>query len=262
MAYDRERSLGYWDRPEVASMYDKHLLAAEIDLLRPRIPPGSKLLDAGCGEGEATAAYAELPGVVVHGVDFSRTRLALAAERLRGRANVTLKRIDLLEPHGLGDDYDVVVSQRFLINVTERHLQERVLATLMACLKPGGRLLLLEGSQAGEAELNALRAALGQPALTPRWHNLFLEDATLVCFMARQGCTLLEQDGLGAYFLLTRGLRPCFDARLDWDCDYNRWAARRETRDLLGSAGRFARLKLWVFGSPGLPRVTEPPGSA
>src|SRR5262245_23243575 len=251
MAYDRERLLAYWNRQEVQSMYDKHLLGAEIELLRSRVPAGSKLLDAGCGEGEATAAYAELPGVVVHGADFSDTRLALAAERLRGRANVSLRRVDLLDPRGLDADYDVVVSQRFLINLTDRSLQERALGTLAACLNPRGRLLLLEGSRDGEAELNALRAALGLPSLAPRWHNLFLDDAALVEHMATLGCRLLEQDGLGPYFLLTRGVRPCFDAQLDWDCEYNRRAALRETRELLGSPTRFSRLKLWVFGAPG-----------
>ena len=52
MVYDHQKLYDYWQRNEVESMYDKHLLRAEIDLIKCRIPIDSKILDAGCGEGE------------------------------------------------------------------------------------------------------------------------------------------------------------------------------------------------------------------
>src|SRR5205823_3617387 len=62
--------LAYWDREDVESMYDKHLLGAELALIAPRIPTGSLVLDAGCGEGEGTARYREIAGARLHAVDF------------------------------------------------------------------------------------------------------------------------------------------------------------------------------------------------
>lgn len=247
MTHDRERVLGYWDRDDVESMYDKHLLASEIDLIRRRIPPGSKVLDAGCGEGEGTLAYASIRGVRIHAADFSTTRLAKARVRLQACPNVELRHVDFLGQYTLDADYDVVVSQRFLINLLDRQLQERVLLDLMGLLRPGGRLLMLEGWEEGVASLNAFRACLGLEPIPVKWHNLFFEHERLVTFMASHGFRLVDEDGLGAYFLLTRGVRPALDVDLDWDCEFNRRAALPATAGALALGSRFSRLKLWAF---------------
>lgn len=247
MGYDKDRILQCWDQDDVESMYDKHLLNAEIELIAQRIRPNSKILDAGCGEGEGTLAYSTIPGVAVHAFDFSQTRLKKAAERLKDKTNVLLKQIDVLEEHRLDDDYDIIVSQRFLINLTEWRLQSKVLLDLMKRLKPGGRLLMLEGSQQGVDALNEFRGAWGLDPIPVKWHNLFFPDDVLIEFMRKQGYELKEQDGLGTYFLLTRGVRPNLDKELHWDCEFNRLAASRKMEDFLGLGQKFSRLKLWVF---------------
>jgi 2-polyprenyl-3-methyl-5-hydroxy-6-metoxy-1,4-benzoquinol methylase len=52
MIHNDEQVLAYWNKPDEESMYHKHLLNAEIDLIRQRLTPNAKILDAGCGEGE------------------------------------------------------------------------------------------------------------------------------------------------------------------------------------------------------------------
>src|SRR6185503_7165609 len=101
MVHNQEEVLEYWNTSTVESMYDKHLLNAEIELLRRRIPEGAKILDAGCGEGEGTLAYSSVPGATVHAVDFSETRLQKARERLKERNNVTFKQVDFLGTYEL-----------------------------------------------------------------------------------------------------------------------------------------------------------------
>ena len=228
-------------------MYDKHLLNAEIELIKERIPRGAKILDAGCGEGEGTLAYSLIPDVLVHGADFSETRLAKSAERLNGRDNVTLRKVDFLERHSLDEDYDIVVSQRFLINLPEWKLQQQVLLDLARLLKPSGKMLLLEGSKRGVETLNEWRVACGMKSIEVKWHNLFFDDDALVSFMREHGYNLVEQDGLGTYFLLTRGIRPLLDQQLNWDCEFNRLAAAKRLEDMLDVRTKFSRLKLWVF---------------
>lgn len=247
MTHNGQEVLEYWNRQDVESMYDKHLLNAEIELIRRRIPLNAKILDAGCGEGEGTAAYSKVPGAVVHAVDFSETRLAKAKERLSGRNNVLLTQGDFLADCQSDRDYDIVVSQRFLINLMEWPLQQKVLLDLMNRLKPGGSLLMLEGSQNGVDSLNALRHVWGLRPIPVKWHNLFFDDELLCDFMRKNGYALTEQDGLGTYFLLTRGIRPSLDSDLNWDCEFNRLAALPETRELLGLTTAFSRLKLFVF---------------
>jgi SAM-dependent methyltransferase len=247
MAPDNNEVLAYWNRQEVESMYDKHLLNAEIELLRRRILPNTKILDAGCGEGEGTIVYSAIPGVVVHAVDFSETRLALARQRLVPRDNVVFKKVDFLQEYACDKDYDFIISQRFLINLMEWPLQQGVLLDLMNGLKPGGRLLMLEGSKQGVNSLNELRSALNLPPIPVKWHNLFFDDDLLISFMQQHEYHLVEQDGLGTYFMLTRGIRPALDTDLSWDCEFNRLASQPEAIDLLGFKTKFSRLKLFVF---------------
>ncbi len=51
MPNNQEQILEYWNRNDVESMYAKYLLSAETELIKARIPPNAKVLDAGCGEG-------------------------------------------------------------------------------------------------------------------------------------------------------------------------------------------------------------------
>lgn len=247
MQHNGAEILNYWNQPNVESMYDKHLLNAEISLIRARIPPGVKILDAGCGEGEGTLVYASISGTTVYAVDSSETRLELARRRLATYVNIKLSQVDFLGEYTLDTDFDIVVSQRFLINLLEWDLQRKVLADLMTLLRTGGKLLLLEGSQQGVDSLNQFRAAWGLDPIPIKWHNLFFDDVQLIAFMNSQGYQLLEEVGLGTYFMLTRGIRPILDRDLHWDCEYNRLAATKRIDELLGLGGRFSRLKLWVF---------------
>lgn len=229
-------------------MYDKLLLAQETRLISAHIPPGSAVLDAGCGEGEGTLEYSRLPGVSIVAADFSATRLAKAAERLGAVDNVELRRVDFVEDAPFGPSFDVVVSQRFLINLTDWSLQQRVLGVLLGCLKPGGLLVLLEGSNDGVRELNDLRGHLLLPPIPVKWHNLFLDDDALACFMREASCELVAREGLGEYFLLTRGVRPFFErGELRWDAHFNTLAAAPQLASCLGLGARFSRLRLWVF---------------
>lgn len=247
MTYEKKRIMEYWNRDDVESMYDKYLLSAEIELITRHIEPNAKVLDAGCGEGEGTLLYSTIPGVVVHAVDCSESRLRKATERLKGRKNVTMKKVDFLEQYCLDNDYDFIVSQRFLINITEWRLQQRVLLDLMGHLRSGGRLILLEGSVQGADSLNEFRAAWGLDPIDVKWHNLFLDNHLLNEFMEKHDYTLIDHDGLGAYFLLTRGVRPILSSDLNWDCEFNRKAATKRMENLLAFGTKFSRLNLWVF---------------
>ena len=244
---NNKKIMEYWNRDEVESMYDKNLLNAEIRLIKKRVTSNSKILDAGCGEGEGTIEYSKIPDSFVHAVDFSDKRLEKATERLKNVKNVLIQKVDFLGDYSLRNDYDYIVSQRFLINLMEWELQSKVILNLMSMLKPCGKLLMLEGSQQGVKELNDFRSLWGLEPISVKWHNLFFDDDKLKVFMNDKGFTLLEQDGLGSYFLLTRGIRPVLDKDLNWESKFNEIAAQSSIEDLLNIGLKFSRLKLWVF---------------
>jgi len=236
----------HWEKENVESMYDKHLMQIEIDLVNGHLEKNTKILDAGCGEGEGTLEYSKIEGITIHAADYSDTRLAKAANRLEGIENVEFKKCDFLGQCDLDDDYDAIVSQRFLINLDGWDLQRYVLCKFMSMLKPGGKLILLEGSQQGAELLNVFRKIYGLEPIPTKWHNHFFDDHRLIEFITNNDFQFWCHDGASMYYLLTRGIRPTFDTKLDWDCEFNRIAASQEMRALQDSV-KFSRVKLYVF---------------
>jgi ubiquinone/menaquinone biosynthesis C-methylase UbiE len=228
-------------------MYDKHLLKAEIDLIKSHIHKRAKVLDAGCGEGEGSFIYSMIPGVMIHAVDFSETRLKKAKLKLKSRKNIMLKKVDFLHDYKLDKNYDLIISQRFLINIMSWKFQRKVLLDFMSMLRKGGKLIMLEGSRQGVDSLNEFRLACGLKSIPIKWHNLFFDDDMLINFMKSGGFKLIKEEGLGAYFLLTRGIRPMLDRDLGWNCRFNKIAATQKICRLIRPETQFSRLKLWVF---------------
>lgn len=245
--HNNQEVLQYWNEDKVESMYDKNLLDLEIRLIKKRLKRNSKILDAGCGEGEGTIEYSKVPQVTIHAADFSETRLKKASKKLTKQNNVSLKKIDFLSNYSLDKDYDAIISQRFLINLMEWKLQQKVLMDFKSMLKKGGRLIMLEGSKNGVAALNKLRSAMGLKPIPIKWHNRFFNDKLLIDFMKKIKFQLVEEDCLGGYFLLTRGIRPYFEKELNWNAKFNKMAASAEIEKLLNFGPNCSRLKLWVF---------------
>lgn len=247
MAHNNKEVLEYWNKDEIESMYDKHLINAEIELILSKLTPGAKILDAGCGEGEGTLEYAKIKGVNICAVDFSETRLFKARKRLKNCTNVSLKQVDFLSNYILDSDFDFIIAQRFLINLMEWDLQKKVILDLIGLLKKGGCLLMLEGSKDGVDALNSVRGLMGLDPIKVKWHNKFFTDKQLKELISENDLTLVEKDGLGAYFLLTRGIRPCIETDLNWDTKFNKVAGSKEMHELLGLKEKFSRLVLWVI---------------
>lgn len=99
-----------------------------------------RVLDAGCGQGDPVLGRLAAAGSAV-GLDFSRSQLALAADRVPAAPTV----------HGeIGHlpfrkaTFDGVTAFHSLIHVPNER-DEAVLAEFARVLRPGGRLLLTEG---------------------------------------------------------------------------------------------------------------------
>jgi len=239
----------HWDDPATESLDDKYWAAAERRLISRYIPPMPllRLLDAGCGEGEGTEHYAAVPSRLVTGIDYSFTRRHAA--RTRCGADVAIRSCDLRTQEVPGGPYDCIIATRLLINLDGWTEQSAALDRLIRALAPGGRLILLEGSIQGQDELNAIREQFRLPPITCRWFNKFLDDAVLEAHAFDSGLVLKHKTGLGAFFLLTRGIRQYFEqaGELRWDVAFNRIAASEEMEKLMPLGKRYSRLRLWVF---------------
>ena len=232
-----------WADKSVESMYDKTLLALEIAAIKKRLRTGQFVVDAGCGEGEGTAQYADV--AFVSAFDKSPERLDMARERVG--SDVCLFQHDVRERIPIGMAVDAVISQRLLINLASWAEQERALDNLTAILRPGGRLILSEGSQEGVTELNVWRAIYGLPPIPIPAHNVFLSDGDLLEYTDSHGFDLQAWDDFGAYYLLTRGVQPALREDFHWDSPFNRASASPRIKELFVDTDRFSRIKVWVF---------------
>jgi SAM-dependent methyltransferase len=255
-------NLDYWNDPNVESMYDKHLLRLEIESIKEQLKQEDYVLDVGCGEGEGTLEYAKVVRAV-HAIDFSSTRLQKAMERFAAAGKTAqFDRIDMLDnnPTSCGcspkvvipsRNYDVVISQRFLINLPSWEKQQEVLAELCFKLVSGGRLILLEGSKQGTEQLNKARELIGMQPIPVRWHNVFIDDYDLGTFMVDGlGMKFRLGTGFGAYFVGTRLFAPLMDNNHTWDSPINERAASIDFAKFMRIGNLCSRLKLWVFVKP------------
>jgi ubiquinone/menaquinone biosynthesis C-methylase UbiE len=141
------------------------------------------VLDLGCGDGYSTLRIAEqLPGAEIVGVDYSASMIATANERLRGNSTATGKlsfRLgDATEVGSVfpASSFDVVMTDRCLINIPMPEQQYRAIRQIHEVLRPGGRYLAIENFHGGQDELNRTRAAVGLPEIPIRWHNRFFHE--------------------------------------------------------------------------------------
>jgi SAM-dependent methyltransferase len=118
-------------------------LIDQLDLL-----PGSTVLDVGCGPGRHAHELARR-GMVVHGIDIAQRFVDLAAEQAPADASgsATFERLDARELGERADwhaAYDVVIClcQGAFGLMTANGDDERVLAGMARCLRPGGQMAL------------------------------------------------------------------------------------------------------------------------
>jgi ubiquinone/menaquinone biosynthesis C-methylase UbiE len=140
----REYVHGYSER-ELTRLYDQANTLAQLFHHDASYPPGSVVLEVGCGVGAQTVHLARnSPDAQITAIDISETALAKARVLLEhaGLRNVRLLQADLFALPFPSDRFDHI----FVCFVLE-HLQDPLaaLACLKRVLKPGGSITVIEG---------------------------------------------------------------------------------------------------------------------
>lgn len=140
--FEKENTYATWDTdyytPVTEHYYDRQVARMLRDL---RVPPGERVLDAGCGPG-VHAVRAAKAGFRVHAADFSAVALKEAAARVARAgvaSSVTFERADLTALPFPDGAYRAIFSWGVVIHIPE---VDRALAELARVLDPGGRLAL------------------------------------------------------------------------------------------------------------------------
>ena len=131
------------------------------ELLVGALPPApARVADLGCGTGTLALLLAE-QGHVVDALDFSPAMVRLATEKLDAatpavRSRVTVRAGDAAHPGLAPASVDVVLCRHVLWALPD---PVAVVGRWVVALRPGGRLVLVEGSWATGAGITARRCA-------------------------------------------------------------------------------------------------------
>ena len=158
-----------YDEPLDHGLTDPAVRTAWRDLLLALLPPPpARVADLGCGTGTLSVLLAD-EGYEVTGVDFSPEMLARAVAKGAGRTDVHFVRGDAAKPPLEAATYDVVLCRHVLWALPD---PPAVLDRWGRLLRPGGRLVLIEGSWSTGAGLTSeqtvalVRGAGREPTLT------------------------------------------------------------------------------------------------
>jgi len=137
-----------------------------------------KILDAGCGNGYTLALLVENhPGCEFHGLEFTEEMLAIARDR--DLPGCVLDQGDIRCTSYPSSFYDVVYTERCLINILDWQEQKQALAEIARILKPSGHYLMIEGFTDGLENNNKARQEMGLHEIELAYHNKYFDKEQL-----------------------------------------------------------------------------------
>ncbi len=206
----------YWDQrakdqPQAATTNDVYLRRLEAAALMSQLcsiglPPEPRILDIGCGDGSTTSVIASnFPNARLEAIDFSAEMIDLARSK-SGSDRITFSTGDVrhLRDRFPASAFDVISTNRCLINLRDKEEQYEALNQIRDCLTPGGYFIGTENFIGGQANLNSLRQSLALEEIPVRWHNLYFDETE---FMDRSKKIFSEVELLNfssTYYLVTR----------------------------------------------------------
>jgi len=143
----------------------------ELQFVFSHLAPAMRLLEVGCGNGYVSQ---QLRQRVAHvdSFDYAENMVARAKD-LYGETNNRFFHDSVLDPKNIGSNYDAALCVRVLINLRNLEEQRHAIRNMANPLRPGGKLILIEGYRDGFEALSAARRTVGLPELVPASINFY-----------------------------------------------------------------------------------------
>ena len=193
---------------------DYQLRELEIDFGLEHIRDGDRVLDVGCGPGVALLSYARQRKISAYGIDYAENMVAFAQRHLAEEGadlEIEIKQASVLELPFADNSFDVVTSHRCLMALLDWKKQQSALMEIARVLKPGGMLILMEGTLDGIERLNNWRVRFGLPEIDAagrdRLTTLKFRESELLGFV-NPTYELQRVQRWGMYYFLTRIVQP------------------------------------------------------
>ncbi len=204
------------DKGTYATSPDYNLREVEINCLLKWLSNGKKVLDVGCGNGYSTIRFAEKYTSDFIGIDFVDDMVS-AARGMTGKHNIIGKiefRVGDVTNIGFDDDtFDVVVSERCLLNLPSREMQWKAMSEISRVLKTGGIYLMLEGTLQGLGKMNEIRNKFGLDPIPEaeksyNWFSNKFDEPEMIAKSSEYFSELISIERFGMYFFLSRVVHP------------------------------------------------------
>lgn len=215
---------------EYAGTRDRILKRLEIEAIAKYIRDGMTVLDAGCGNGETALELYERCNhrIFIEGIDQSGRMIEAAIIKspkdvIRAeeewRPGPWFRVANLLDLVKV-DGYDLIYTERVIINLPAWEEQLRAMRHLISLLKPGGLYVMCESCQDGLDRINALRTKLNLPAIAPPEHNRYIVGREIAEAVSAGLLPSFGQDDFtSTYYLLSRVVNAAIAA--DAGCEPN-----------------------------------------
>lgn len=118
----------------------------DIETLARALPPGARVLDAGCGTGVPILQYLLQKGFQLFGIDSSARMVALFRERF---PHVPVEEASIEASTFFGTTFDAVIAWGVLFHLSPDD-QRAAIAKVARHLEPGGWFLFTAGREEGE----------------------------------------------------------------------------------------------------------------
>jgi len=260
----REKIKKYWDeRAEqssgalAATTNDVYLRELEIatvieTLQQIPLPESGQVLDVGCGDGYSTLKVAQsFPNLNFLGIDYSENMIKAALKQLEAQpelkervAFVVGDVMQLREVCGSGV-YDVILSDRCLINLDSVENQAHTIARIAEHTKPGGYYIAIENFIEGHDNMNRARSKVGLPEIPVRWHNLYFREQEFVHSAERFFEDIVFKDFSSSYYFATRVIYSKMCHMRGEEPDYNHEIHQLSVR--LPWIGQFSPIRMAVM---------------
>jgi sterol 24-C-methyltransferase len=151
------KHFGYYpEGKENIPMWEAQMLMNEQLSIKLSLKAGSRVLDAGCGEGNVAVYLAKNHGLKVDGIDlldFNVTNAKANAASKNQSKNVTFQVGTYMQLPFANDSFDAVYTMETLVHAPD---YRQALSEFFRVLKPGGKLVLFEYTLKPESDTTPL----------------------------------------------------------------------------------------------------------
>lgn len=251
-----ESRLEFWesraDLGNKAGSNDSILKALEINELKKYLKDDIKVLEIGCGNGITAIELAKSFSLDILSVDYSPKMIKNAKNIFSNhpsfdfKGNIKFQVLDIRDLSKIKEKYDMIISERVLINLDSYDEQIKTINTIETILKPKGKFIMCESSIKGLEMINYERKKFKLDLIEMPWHNNYIDDDRLNNDLNKINLNLEGINHFSStYYFLSRIVYAHYanqnNLKIDYESDINKMSHR------LPSIGKFSQTKIWEW---------------